>query len=186
MFLDVQVYLGVPSMTISCASTLQIRYRGHNSDRRPQDEELDKIQNTSRTNANCQLDKYKIPAGQIQNANNRELNWLSQAPAYESPEVSIVTEGEKSLKCTEKNINPGWFLGAVKEDGIREILWQRKSENLTTCRRLWPMPCQAPTFSQEKLCLSLDSTSVKTWLFFETRRMYYKRMDWISWGVITK
>ena len=74
MFIDVQVYLGVPSMTISCASTLQIRYRGHNSDRRPQDEELDKIQNTSRTNANCQLDKYKIPAGQIQNANNRELN----------------------------------------------------------------------------------------------------------------
>ena len=60
-YADVQVYLGVPSLAITCASTLQIRYTGHNSVRWPQDEELDKIQNTSRTNAKCQLDKYKMP-----------------------------------------------------------------------------------------------------------------------------
>ena len=51
----------MPSLAITCASTLQIRYTGHNSARWPQDEELDKIQNTSRTNAKCQLDKYKMP-----------------------------------------------------------------------------------------------------------------------------
>ena len=60
-YVDVEVYLGVPSLAISCASSLQIRYTGHNSARRPQDEELDKIQNTGGTNAKCQLDKYKMP-----------------------------------------------------------------------------------------------------------------------------
>ena len=59
--LSIHIYLGAPSLAITCASTLQIRYTGHNSARWPQDEELDKIQNTSRTNAKFQLDKYKIP-----------------------------------------------------------------------------------------------------------------------------
>ena len=59
--LSIHIYLGAPSLAIACASTLQIRYNGHNSGLRPQDGELDKIQNTSRTNAKFQLDKYKIP-----------------------------------------------------------------------------------------------------------------------------
>ena len=57
--LSIHIYLGAPSLAIACASTLQIRYNGHNSGLK--DGELDKIQNTSRTNAKFQLDKYKIP-----------------------------------------------------------------------------------------------------------------------------
>ena len=76
--LSIHIYLGAPSLAIACASTLQIRYNGHNSGLRPQ-------RRGAGQNTKYQQDKCKIPAGQIQNTNYRELNWLSLAPAYESP-----------------------------------------------------------------------------------------------------
>ena len=140
--LSIHIYLGAPSLAITCASTLQIRYNGHNS--RPQDGELDKIQNTSRTNAKFQLDKYKIPTtGSL-------IDWARPLHTSLHP------------KSSEAKIQPGSFLGAAVADGIREILWQQKSENLTTCRRSWTR--WAPTFSQEKLC--------QTMIFWEKLKKY--------------
>ena len=49
--LSIHIYLGAPSLAIACASTLQIRYNGHNSG----------LKTGSWT-------KYKIPAGQMQNS----------------------------------------------------------------------------------------------------------------------
>ena len=142
--LSIHIYLGAPSLAITCASTLQIRHNGHNSGMRPQDGELDTIQNTSRTNAKFQLDKYKIPTtGSL-------IDWARPLHTSLHP------------KSSEAKIQPGSFLGAAVADGIREILWQQKSENLMTCRRLWP--CWAPTFSQEKLC--------QTMIFWEKLKKY--------------
>lgn len=140
----IEVYLGVPSLPITCASTLQIRYRGHNS--------------TLKTRS-CWT-KYKIPAGQIckmpawqiQNASNRELNWLSQAPAYEFPEASVLIEGGRGeiLEITERIISKGCCCVSGRWNSRNPLtteIW--KSDDMPTI--LWPMPCSAPTFSPEKL-----------------------------------
>ena len=65
--LSIHIYLGAPSLAIACASTLQIRYNGHNSGQRPQ-------RRGAGQNTKYQQDKCKIPAGQIQNTNYREFN----------------------------------------------------------------------------------------------------------------
>ena len=52
--LSIHIYLGAPSLAIACASTLQIRYNGHNSGLRPQ-------RRGAGQNTKYQQDKYKIP-----------------------------------------------------------------------------------------------------------------------------
>ena len=47
--------------TIICASTLQIRYTRHNSGQSFKTRSRTKYKTPARTNANCLLDKYKIP-----------------------------------------------------------------------------------------------------------------------------